>query len=172
MKKAVLYFYKIFGHYEHLLFIFLVMMPYLISSTSLILDSFIYYQINYFYKCLPFVALPLIFHVWLFLVNQIVLNLDILQEEIFFVEHSFLDNGQDHFKFILRPQYASQQGYPHVQADIKEYLSIYPLKGFLESYFSLENLYKPYLMFVVFKCYLLCCFYIIITNIIFLYNLF
>lgn len=80
------------------------------------------------------------------------------------IQHSFLDNGEDHFSFKVKPGYPRKQALLILEKDVPEYLSLYPLKGFLESYYNIETSYKPYVMFIFFANYFIGCIYIFVTN--------
>lgn len=163
MKTIILFFYKIFGHKEYLLFFCVVIIPYFIISFSFFCDVYIYFEFNYFYKSLILLFIPLFFHIWLFFIENITINMDEIAKSLI-IQHSFLDNGEDQFSFKVKPGYTRKQALLILEKDVPEYLALYPLRGFLESYYNLENKYKPYIMLFFYLIYFIGSLYVFVIN--------
>lgn len=165
MKYIVLAFYNNFGHQEKLLFICFVAFPYISIALAFICDVFILFEFKYFYKMLFLIVIPLLYNLWLFMIYDLKNNLYNIEESLI-INHKFLVNGKDHFTFKVKPGYTAEQANFILTKDVPEYLSLYPLKGFLESYYEIENQYKQYVLLFFYSTYFFGCLYIFINNLI------
>ena len=151
LKKLVKIFYNKLGHKELFLILFFTCFPYVIIIISFLWDVFINFRLYYFYKSLFLLVIPLLFNIWLYFIEDLIGNMEDI-ENIFLIEHKFLENGEDHFKFVARSE---NQPMSKDVADyyIKEYLDLVPFSGFLKSYRKLENYYKPRVLFLMYFAY-------------------
>lgn len=162
-------FYKRFGYYEKQICIILVMIPHLIVVSCFYIDTLCFFQIRYFYKSITILIVPLIYHLFLYLMTDIISNLNIIEETLN-VEHSVLSNGKDRFTFNLKSESVISNS--TFEFYVSEYLKLIPLKGFLTSYFNIENYYKPRLFLFIYIGYFIGWVYIIIMNLITIHTLY
>lgn len=137
-------------------------MPYSIITVTFIIDVFIFFRLEYFYKSILLFTVPLLFNIWLNFIQDIASNLNVIYER-FFVTHKYLPDGQDSFSFTIRAGISLTQ--EHQTYYIQEFLKLIPLQGFLDSYYNIENFYKPVMLCFMHSIYIFGWFYIFITNI-------
>jgi hypothetical protein len=163
LKTLGLVFYKFFGNKELLLVFVFNIIPYMLLSISFIIDTFTSFELHYFYKTWPVIILPVFFNTWIFLINELLKNMSVLEED-FIVTHSFKADGTDDFVFEPRNDLNAEQ-IEEFKYYVNEYLILYPLKGFITYYNSLEDFYKNLSLFIMYNCYFYCCVYIITINV-------
>lgn len=169
LKNLILNFYKIFGNKEYVLLGVFIVIPYVLISISFLIDTFIYFKFYYFYKTLPLLIIPLLLSILIFLINELLKNLDYIAEDLI-ITHCFLPNGKDHFIFKVRPHISKDAAQGILETCVPEYLLLYPLKGFIESFNNKEFTVKIFSLLFMYLSYFFSCFYIIMLNIISIYT--
>jgi len=153
LRSLVTKFYAKYGHKELKLFIYLIIIPHVILVHCFLFDVVIFFELNYFYRALPLVTIPLLFNIWLNFMKDITSNMESIAKQLI-IEHSFLPDGKDKFKFTIRAGINKQTAEAIMRDDIPEYLKLVPFDGFLKSYHQIESHYKPYLLIFVYSVYL------------------
>lgn len=160
-KKLVLGLYSLFGHKEYVIIYVIYLLPYSLVSFTLLWEIFIYFRLKIFYYVMPLLTMPLILHFILYLVEKLISNLHNIQELIT-IKHTFTPEGRDHFVFMQNETKPLSSGI--FKQYCKEYLDLYPLKGFLESFNSIENSIKPYIQILLYVSYFTGWFYVLCIN--------
>jgi hypothetical protein len=165
VKRIITYFLKYFGHKEFILCLAFEILPYIIVNIFFCIDVFIFFRLNYFYKSLIILIIPVIFRIWLYIINDFTHNMKIIEQD-FFITSSFNEDGSENIKFDIKPEVPSEKKPIIVTYNIQEYLSLIPLKRFIDSYEILKDYYKPRIMLFVCLSYAIGWSYIIYTNLI------
>jgi len=169
MKLLTLAFYRKFGHKERLLFTCFNVLPYFTIALAFFVDTFVLFEFKYFYKALPLITIPLFFNIWLRLIEDLKNNIAEIAKNLI-IKHRFLEDGQDEFLFKVKPDkgFTPKEIDLILSEDVPEFLTLYPLKGFLESYNKIEKTYKPYLKLIFYSTYFVDVLYILLSNLILL----
>lgn len=160
-------YYKRFRYNTYYINFTVLLFSYGIISLIFLYEVFFLFTLKFFYLVLPLITLPLILAYLMRLIALVCDNLDTI-ENLLIIKHNFLPDGQDHFIFyknlnisLTNEQFISYQ---------REYLTIYPLRGFLSEYHDISKRTKPYFQCIMYGSYILGWGYVLLNNLILLYD--
>ena len=158
-------FYDYMGHKERLLFILFQIVPYMMVALMLSIDVLVFFKLNFFYKTLPLLALPLLFNVWKYIMQECINAIETKLIAVVNIEHSFEKDGRDKFRFSKKTDTTQDVLLKCFQKDVPAYLELYPIRGFIEIYNKFTTKYHPRIQILFYSTYILNCIYIIYINI-------
>lgn len=163
LRSFCLFTYRIFSYKEK----YIVILELFVLSTiycCFFIDVFFFFELYYFYKSLVLFFITPFIRLWLYLIEDWVHNMEEITK-VLKVEHTVLANGQDHFVFSVEGNFDAETKELILLEDSKEYLSMVPLKGFLNSYKTYENKYRPKFLLILYSLYLVGWLYVLYINI-------
>jgi|ERR1700729_409526 len=138
LRDLILNFYKNYGYKEKQMILLFVGFPYLSVSCIFLFEILYTFKLYWFYTFLPLLFIPLLFSLWIYLIEKLVHNLNEI-EKLFIVSYKKLPNGQDQVILHIKPN-INYKDIDIIQYN-NEYLLLMPLKGFIESYHKAYALY-------------------------------
>lgn len=163
LRDLSLYFYKIYGYKSIKLCLIFIIIPYSVITVMFFIDVFYFFKFKYFYYSLYLLIIPLCYHIWLKLIAETTQKLKEI-EKYLDIEYSLCEDGRDDFTFMIKEEYLSEIPENTFIYFTEEYISLIPLKGFLEQYYDIENHYKLRLSLVTYLIYWLGWIYIFTSN--------
>lgn len=134
----------------------LYLLPKLIVSLVFLIDVIYYHQLNYFYKSILLLLLPIIYKVYFFTVNNITENnLSFLHLHLDYIKHT---NGLIQITFKEKaPEIEGAWDFSIVSLEYaKNCVDIcVKLKSFFDNLIEIEELYKPYVTIFTSICYII-----------------
>ncbi len=157
-------FYSYLGHRELLLICTVLIMPYVLVGFALSIDVYVCFRLNYFYKTLPFLLVPLLYNIWSYILKDFFSNIENIIKETMTIKHSFLEDGRDHFEFVPKKGTDTTEILRIITEDVPEYLALYKIQGFLSICQQIADYYKPRCLLLFYFNYFIAGIYILMQN--------
>lgn len=159
-------FYNTFGKQPETLFLFLnYIMRFLILSMFLI-DVFWFFKLNYFYKSLILLCIPICINIWFYILKDFSKNIE--QIQLYLVIE---DKGIDPKTHLPITEYSPAEGYTNMDQDTliyyaNQYILLSKINGYLAVYNNLSTYYVSRFNIIIDSMYLIGWLYILSFNII------
>lgn len=155
-------FYVIFGNITEGLFIYITYFVRFVLVFIFMFDVFYFFELNYFYKSLIFLCIPLSINVLLFMLNDFANNLNDAKSYL-----NIENLGIDKETNLPIIEYSPSQGNEDINLDyhIEQYLLCLKLKGYLDVYNIVLQYYSIRCNIIIYSLYFFCWLFIIYKNI-------
>ena len=155
-------FYKTFGNFSEIL---CLIVEYIIRSVILIsflIDVFIFFRLEFMYKSLDLLLIPLCIKVVFYILKDIASNLDTLKQDLIII-----DKGIDLETNLPRTSYKFRDinETADLQYHIEQYILCFKLSGYLEYYHKYRQFCDPYFSLILCLLYFVGWCFIIGVNI-------
>ena len=159
-------FYLIFGTVTEGLFVYIIYFIRFILVFIFIIDVFYFFELNYFYKSLIFLCIPLSINILIFMLNDFANNLNTAKSYLI-IENLGIDK-ETNLPII---EYSPSFGNEDINLDyhIEQYLLCLKLKGYLDVYNIVIQYYSIRCNIIIYSLYFFCWLFIIYKNIILYY---
>lgn len=158
-------FYTLFGAKSESLFSFIIFTIRLIILIAFLIDVFIYFELNYMYKMLYLLCIPLLIKAWFYSLNAFALNLDDIKAALIIT-----DLGVDEETQLPITEYNLKEEFKHLDLEyqVQAFILCSKLSGYLENYHRYSIFLTPYFNCFIYVLYFIGWVFVLYKNIYFL----
>lgn len=155
-------FYAFFHKYVEYFLLFIQYLIRLLIVIAFLIDTFIFFKFDYFYKMLYLLCISLLIKLLLYILRDFANNLD-FAESILIIEHKGLDVETQ----LPITEYCLKEEFNGLNLDyyIKQYILCSKLTGYFKMYDNYSNLFTAYFNIGIYSLYLVGWFYILFQNV-------
>ena len=158
-------FYKVFGTKSEAFFVMITVIVRFIIVIALVIDVFIFFKLNYFYKCLYLLCIPLIINIIFFFLRDMAKKLEEVRSLLIITDITENTATIPSYIFELSP------GNEELDLNylITEFYMISKITDYLEVYDQYCEYIIPRFNIINYSLYLICWIYVLIVNFLYFY---